>query len=367
MKILYGICGIGNGHLFRQLPILTTLLKQGAKVVVFAYDSSYNYLKSHLNVFPNMHLIKVAVPYYVGNESGLDFEQSLLKKQNEVDFFSINCQAMAQAEKLIGKPDLAISDYEPITAQYAYAWNCPLVTIDQQSKYLTGIFPRSIEGCFYADEVMRLRMFFPKASMRLACSFFSVESDGEVVIVPPILRDHVYNLKRQPQKGQILVYFSSQQFQKQPLKEFLELFAKFPDYQFHVFTPEMLKERPSNVYLYIHGDPKFDLLLESCSAIISTAGHSLLSEAMALEIPVLALPLPIYEQQMNGWVIGQNKFGLCSQELSFEILDEFLNKMVIYSDNISRDKSVRLQGNGVQHIFKHLGQAIPSFSAPAVL
>ena len=30
-KILYGICGIGNGHFFRQLPIIETLLKQNNK------------------------------------------------------------------------------------------------------------------------------------------------------------------------------------------------------------------------------------------------------------------------------------------------------------------------------------------------
>jgi hypothetical protein len=47
-------------------------------------------------------------------------------------------------QELIGKPDLVISDYEPISAQYAYASGTPLVTIDQQSKYLVGDYePRA--------------------------------------------------------------------------------------------------------------------------------------------------------------------------------------------------------------------------------
>lgn len=347
MKILYGICGIGNGHLFRQLPILTSYAQQGATLVVFAYDASLAYLQK---TFPQMHVLRVAVPYIAGKDNGLDFESSAKMKINQANFFSINCEAMAQAEKLIGKPDLVISDYEPNTAQYAYAWDAPLVTIDQQSKFLSGKFPPSIEGCFYEDEIMRLRLFFPKAAMRIACSFFSVESNGEVMIVPPIIRNTVYDMKRKPQNGQILIYFSMQQFKEQPLEEFIDLFSQFPDYHFHLFVPEFFQQQSENITFYKHGDPKFDALLECCEGIISTAGHSLLSEAMMLGIPVLALPLRIYEQQINGLTIGKNHFGLCSQKLTRDNIHEFLGSIPLYSQNISQDKTALLKGNGLKQI-----------------
>jgi uncharacterized protein (TIGR00661 family) len=298
--------------------------------------------------------VRGAVPYYPGKASGLDFEPSIQMKVNQENFFKINTESMAQAEKLIGKPDFTISDYEPISAQYAYAWNAPLVTVDQQSKFLVGKFPPSIEGCFYEDEVMRLRLFFPKATLRIACSFFSVDSDGEVIIVPPIIRNSIYNLKRKPQNGQVLVYFSAQQFKQQPLEKLLELFAKFPDFHFHLFAPEKLELQSKNITLYKHGDTKFDELLERCEGIISTAGHSLLSEAMAIGIPVLALPIRIYEQQINGLVIGKNKFGLCAQILTNETLKEFLNNIPRFTQNIAQDQTVLLKGNGLQQILKLL-------------
>jgi Glycosyl transferase family 1 len=69
----------------------------------------------------------------------LDFAASLDAAQNQhINFFQENIAAMAQAQKMIGKPDLVISDYEPVSAQYAYAYDAPLITVDQQSKYLIG-------------------------------------------------------------------------------------------------------------------------------------------------------------------------------------------------------------------------------------
>lgn len=353
MKILYGICGIGNGHLFRQLPILTHFSESGATIVLFAYEVSYAFLQNFAQQFPNVHVVEVAVPYYVGKTSGLDFERAETMEMNQREFFSINCRAMAFAEKILGKPDLVISDYEPVSAQYAYAWDSPFVTIDQQSKFLTGNFPESLEGCFYVDEVMRLRMFFPKATLRIACSFFTVDSNEEVKVVPPILREVVKNLKRSPQKGEILVYLSSQQYRQQPIDDLLELFALFPDIRFHLFTPQEITAS-GNVRVYTHGDSKFDSLLERCEGIISTAGHSLLSEAMALGIPVLALPLPLYEQQMNGKVIDEHRFGMCRRTLDLDALAEFLDSIDLFSRNIAEDQTVLLRGDILQQILEHL-------------
>lgn len=38
-KILYGVCGIGMGHTYRQLPLLDNLAAE-AEIVLFAYGES---------------------------------------------------------------------------------------------------------------------------------------------------------------------------------------------------------------------------------------------------------------------------------------------------------------------------------------
>lgn len=52
------------------------------------------------------------------------------------DAFGANFSVMHAATKEFGGGlDLVISDYEPISAQYAYATGTPLITSDQQSKF----------------------------------------------------------------------------------------------------------------------------------------------------------------------------------------------------------------------------------------
>src|SRR3972149_4745327 len=61
-----------------------------------------------------------------------------------------------------------------LTDRFGDNKNVPLVTSDQQSKFLFGDFPVTLGGFTYEDEVKRLSMFFPKADKRIACSFFRV-------------------------------------------------------------------------------------------------------------------------------------------------------------------------------------------------
>lgn len=348
MKILYGICGIGNGHIFRQLPIIDHFVKDGAELTIFAYDASYTFFKKYAQNYSNVKVEKVAVPYYKGNDQGINFADSTTLPTNDQDFFKINCAAMSKA----GSPDLVISDYEPISAQYAYACDAPLITIDQQSKYLANSFPESLNGCYFRDEVMRLKMFFPRATARIACSFFRIETE-EVMICPPPLREKVTTLKRSPKENVILVYLSAQQFQKQPLNEMIDIFDSVSA-EFHLFIPQKEKIVGKNIHCYPHNDPQFDTILSKCSGIISTAGHGLLSEAMYLGIPILALPLNLYEQQMNAHVIHQNRFGLSSQKLTRETVSQFLSQIDPFTQAISQDKKVLFRSNGLESILTNI-------------
>lgn len=113
-KIVYGICGIGNGHLFRQLPILNHLLNYGHKIIIFTYGTAYEFfnnqfiLKLSSEEKDRLKIVKVDVPYFIGNINGLDFI-----KAAQINDLSMNNNLMAFsiAQDYIGKPDLIISDY----------------------------------------------------------------------------------------------------------------------------------------------------------------------------------------------------------------------------------------------------------------
>lgn len=362
-KILYGVCGIGNGHTYRQLPIIERLASCNT-IVIFAYGSSFRRFRHRFKDNPNVTTIEVAVPYYVGNRRGLDFlataHYAQLAKENYV---AKNARAMHKASRLIGKPDVVISDYEPVCAQYAYAYGSTLITIDQQSKYLAGEFPKELGGQRFADEVMRLRMFFPTASLRLACSFFAVKHSRQglpVTIIPPVLRPEIVHIKshRQTDRKTILVYLTGQHgFAQSPL-QIARILGRHQAYTFYVFVPKPelgLQAGPRNVTFHAHGSPEFDRILSRCAGLISTAGHSLLAEAMYLGLPVYAMPLPLYEQQMNAAVVANHAFGMSLPKIDVNAVGDFLRQLGRFGDNIAADTRVLLRTNGLSDILQLIG------------
>lgn len=371
-KILYGVCGIGMGHTYRQLPLLDNLAAE-AQIVMFVYGESLEFYGKHFAGNPNVTVVQVSVPFYVGDKKGLDFAETARRiaadKARGVDHDAINLAAMASAQRLFGgdgKPDFVVSDYCPVSAQYAYSHGAPLVTIDQQSKYLAGDYTEELGGTTCLDEVARLRLFFPKADRRIACSFFDVEQNPyareHVLIVPPCIKPAIVDLKKRRRKNaltnSVLVYISSQRDFVQPLDEVLQVLSKAPEFKFTVFVKELPEalaaSAPANVKLRRHGDPRFLDHLAECKAVISTGGHSLVSEVMYLGIPAYLIPLAVYEQQVNSHVVGRNGFGVCAETLNVAELRCFLANLDGYAENIRKDREVLVRGSGERKILNLL-------------
>lgn len=363
-KILYGVSGIGNGHSNRQLPLIEALSKDN-QIVILAYQDSLKTLSKHFRDNKNITFVEIDVPFIVGVKEGLSFKNTAENPYNmNKDFTRINALALAKVEQLIGTPDLVISDYEPICAQYAYSKNAPLVTIDQQSKYLYSELPHEINGFTFADEIQRLHMFFPKADARIACSFFRTKAklEGDAVIfMPPPIKPSVVNTTRKPSNSnQILMYISSaREFVHTP-KEVINALETCTNASFNLFirATELDEYKKAltknNINLYVHGDPMFMQLISSCDGIISTAGHSLLSEAMYLGIPVYAIPVEPYEQHMNAKAIGDNEFGISNTKLEPEALKHFVKNLSLFANNIKNDKDILIRGNGKDLIVYYL-------------
>lgn len=344
-KILFGVCGIGNGHCNRQLPVLSHLLDQGHQIMVFTYGEGLSFFKDRFPFRSNLTVIPVANPYYVGCLKGLDFEKTALSEKNQVDFNKINALAMFRATQELGCPDLVISDYEMVAAQYAYAKQAPLVTLDQQSKYLVGHFETNLHGTSYLDEIERLNLFFPVACKRIAVSFFQVKSDSsQVDIVAPMVRPEIIREKGNPRSAtpSLIVYVTSQQIGSQPIDQWIDTIrtALPTTWEAHIFLPKRLNLPldENHLHFYHHGNPIFDKLFISSHGVISTAGHTLLSEAMYLEKPVYALPLPLYEQQLNAHVIAEGGFGLSEETLTPVGITTFIENLEFYTENIRQDE-----------------------------
>lgn len=365
-KILFGISGIGNGHVNRELPIIEELART-CEVMIFAHDDSLRVMTENFDGNPNVTIVPVGLTFIVGSETGLNFAATANAPQNQkIDSFRTSFEALDKVISRWGRADLVITDYEPISAQYAYAYNVPLVTIDQQSKFLYGDLPQRLGGFTYTDEVARLSMFFPKVSTRIACSFFKVNPRGdaqEVMLVPPTIKESVIQLRdgRKPDKdnGTILVYVSSAKELSQSPEEIISVLKSQDGVTFHLFVPKVdfaryNESRSANTVIHPHDDTNFTGVLAKANGIISTAGHSLLSEAMFLSIPVYAVPVEPYEQHLNAWAIEKNDFGVSATKITEQKLAEFLANLDRFTRNITNDTEVLTRGIGQEVIVNYL-------------
>lgn len=358
-KILFGVCGIGNGHTFRQLPMIEHFAGI-ADMVIFAYADSYDFFTRKFANTTNVTVARVAVPFYANDRNGIDFNATAQKDSNRgVNFYAINAEAMRLAESRIGKPDLVVSDYEPTSADYAYAKGAKLVTIDQQSKYLVADFPGLLNGHGYANEIQMLRMFFPRANARLACSFFTAarkpDAIEDVEFYPPVLNEKIMDIHRAPSaQTSILIYLSAQQPFGQSVDDIAAVCASQPGVQFHVFGRNLATSGTRNMHVYEHGDARFHTILGQCHGIVSTAGHTLLSEAMHLGIPVYAIPLPLYEQQMNAKIIHDHGFGVSHPRFDADVLARFIGDLSAHAAAIENDTNILLRQPGQDLLIKRL-------------
>jgi uncharacterized protein (TIGR00661 family) len=347
MKILIGICGIGYGHSIRQSLVIEKLIQRGARVAVFCFGKSLEFMVRH-----NLHHIpfqEVSVPWIYTNRNGIDWEKTEarnlkdLQRKNYLSLQAFN----AVPEIFNGRPDACISDYEPVSAAYAYQHDIPLITIDQQSKFL-GYHTEDIMGYSRIEERSRLGYFFPYAEARYAVSFYPVraepDKDYPVEIIPAPVRKEIQGMLKQQKNSsnnkrsnssKVLVYFSPYGPLKQSIQEIIQVLAKFKELQFIVYNnffnceanllanAKNISFEPFDMYSFAHN-------LVSASCLISTAGHTLVSEAAYLSIPVFTIPLSTYDQHYCTKIIDQYQVGMNSTTITESQLESFFSNLPVF-------------------------------------
>lgn len=328
MKIVLGVCGFGFGHSTRQRPILEGLLARGHDVILITNDQSYHFFTQH---YPQVRNARVYVPVMHTTPNGLDFSATANDPRNAQPEASIAFwNTCGWIERDFGKPDLIISDYDMVSAQVAYLFGVPLITLDQQSKFLGYDFP-TLDAFNPNEHRMRLGYFFPKAKARIATSFFKVNyapvDEYPVTIIPPILGRDVKDQIPAPINKYVTVYISAASQIPQSLDELLALFGQFTDYRFTCFVDAQAAHIPANVSLKPNSRADFINSLRQSAAVISTAGHNLITEALYLHVPMFLLPFEHYEQQLNAHIITEEGLGCASATLTSANLSAFFDNL----------------------------------------
>ena len=339
MKILIGICGIGKGHCSRQNIIINELLKRGHEVRILTYNDGVDFFASS-----NIKVYKVFVPIIMFKKNKINYLDFIKRNGKKlIPGYITNKKIFNKLKKEKFIPDVCISDYEPIVARFAYKMNKPLINIDQQSKFIY-MNADEINGFSIFEEKNRMNLFFPKCNEKLIISFYKINSKSlpkNVKILAPIIRDEVKKNNKINKKKKVVVYFSK--FIHIPIKqnmnEIFELFSKFEDYEFKIYISEnsqTCRIPYKNIEIKKNDTITFAKDLGDACCAISTAGHTLISEALYCNIPTYVVPLPTFDQNYCAKFINDNNIGYASEMITYNNLKNFINNINYYVENINK-------------------------------
>jgi uncharacterized protein (TIGR00661 family) len=344
-NILYGVNGEGAGHSTRAKEVISHLQGEGHRVRVVSFDRGLRNLSEDFDV-TEIFGFRFA---YVNNR--MRYRRTLAKNLITAP------RAARSLARLLRQMDdwkieLVVTDFEPLSCHAGRRKRLPVISIDNQH-CLTNVVV-SLPSHFRRDAAatkLVTRLMTPHAHAYLVTSFFQAPTRRKnTFLFPPILRSEV--LATKPAFGEhVLVYVTS------PSPDLVKLLkqvrAKFLAYGFGSDGQDgnILFKKPS-----MKG---FLDDLAGSKAIIANAGFSLVSEALHLGKPYLAVPVKNqFEQIFNAYYLDQTGYGAWWKELNKERVESFLFNLPQYAETLA---AYPRQGNTA--LFAKLDELIAEFTA----
>jgi uncharacterized protein (TIGR00661 family) len=320
-NILYGVNGEGSGHSTRAKEVISHLQLRGHKLHIVSFDRG---LRNLSETFPVTEIFGLSLAY-VNNR---------VRYKRTVAGNMIKAPRAARSLKALSclvdenKIDLVITDFEPLSCHVGRRKRLPVIAIDNQHTITNAnvALPRGFRRDVAATRLVT-RMMTPHADAYLALSFFSAPvKKRNTFLFPPILRQEV--LSATPTSGDyVLVYVTS------PTRELATLLkqvrCRFVAYGFGIESHE------GNVQFKKPSLDGFLRDLSGAKAVIANAGFSLISEALYLDKPYLAIPVKNqFEQTFNAYYLHKLGYGAWWEDVGKEQIESLLFNLPFYSDNL---------------------------------
>jgi len=231
------------------------------------------------------------------------------------------------------KPDVVMSDFEPLSGIYARWTRTPLVAVDNinmidRCRHDAAIVDGAAEDFRIARAVTKAMV--PTAGDYIVTTFFRPPLlRGRTVLVPPIVRPAI--VAAEPVRGEHLIVYSDG---SDALIDALRasgqrcLVYGMRDGPRVGTTDGAIEFRPRSVDGFLAD-------LVSARGVITGGGFSLLSEAVYLGKPVLSVPLRgQFEQLMNARYLEREGYGLCAPAVDEPVLRAFLAQLDGFHDRL---------------------------------
>lgn len=322
-NILYGVNGEGAGHSTRAKEVLSHLVAQGHSVHVASFDRGLQNLKTQFDV-TEIYGFRFA---YLNNR--VRYKRTIAKNLITVPQAA---KSLSRLKHLVDEwqTDLIVTDFEPLTCHVGHKKHLPVISIDNQHCLTNAAvsYPKKYRRDAAAAKFVT-RLMTPRAHAYLVISFFTAPiRKPNTFLFPPLLRQEI--LDAVPSEGDhVLVYVTS------PAPALAKLLSsvrcRFIAYGFGREGQEgnIVYKRPS-----LDG---FFADLTSARAIVANSGFSLVTEALHLGKPYLAVPVSRqFEQIFNAYWLEKSGFGSYWEELNKECVESFLYNLPHYREALAQ-------------------------------
>lgn len=322
-RIVYGVSGEGSGHTSRALAVIPHLIGKGHDVRVVGYDRSYRDLKDRFDVLEIEGLT-------IGQaDNAVSISKTITENLARLPKGHRKSQELKQALFKEFDPQAVVTDFEPMTAYLANYFNVPLITLDNQHRmrYMDLSVPSRLAAGMHLTKAI-IRAMIPRPDVSLVTTFhFSPVTNDRTFAFPPLIRSEV--LAAAPRQGDHVVVYFTKGFER-----FLRQLRDFDRETFLVYG-QGKEGREGNLVFRPFSREGFVDDLASCRAVMASAGFTLITEALHLGKPYLALPTRgQFEQELNAVMLEEAGYGKGCFRLTGETVGDFLYRLPRYGDNL---------------------------------
>ena len=322
--ILYGLSGEGSGHASRARALVPYLERLGYEVQVVGCGRATEQLKTSVSHYTDIFGFHIS--YKAGKADFLEtFTHNLFASRKAL-------RTILTLDKLVKtiKPVLVISDFEPFVSYTSYRHKIPLISVDNQHVLTNAVITKAQRNrvASLAAEAL-IRLVVPRAQHFFVTSFVPLKVKRKnTTIIPPIVDQTLQQY--QPTSGQqVLVYMNNASLQDTLLPALEAVGDNFIMYGARPHTKSKLILKPFSRAGFLYD-------LANARAVIATAGFSLLSEALFLRKPFLALPSQDqFEQILNASQLESAGYGRAAYtDPTREDIESFLYRVPEFSHNL---------------------------------
>ena len=329
MRILYGVNGEGLGHATRSRVVARHLINQGHEVKIAASGRAFPYLSQFFDDVEEIWGLEFALEH-----GQVDVWRTLTKNVRK-GYHGVpeDWRRGAETAKRFG-PEMVVTDFEAFSYLYAKRHRIPVISVGNiqmvdrchhEPAVLAGLWREYLAArSFVAAKLSRANRYI------ITTFFWPPPRKVRTTLVPSLLREEV--LAATPEQGDhLLVYGRISETADAALKA-----AGVPAHVYGGRDDVTTDQRDGNLLYRPFANEAFIEDLRTCRGVVASAGYSLMSEAVYLRKPMLALPLAgQFEQAMNSRYLEALGYGTASPALDEPALERFLEHEPRLAENLA--------------------------------